>query len=138
MGALAIAIVTMPPPDEGEHRTRVARLALRELIPYADTTLVIDADAPGTAAAIDSLAAVHARVELILRAVSDCAIVPSVVSICFGDLVEIFRGPGRIGRVGVGESEGEQAASRALALAHAERAARRRSFSRRFYDAACT
>lgn len=120
MGALTIAIVTMPPHEDGEHRTRVARLALRELIQHADTTLVIDADALPATSGADRFEAVHARVELILRAVSDCAVEPSVVSICFSDLVETFRGPGRIGRVGVGASEGEDGVSRALELARSD------------------
>jgi len=111
LGALTVAICTLPFKAEGRRREENARWGLERLGEEADTVIMIPNDKLLDLAPRLSLqAAFRVADELLMKAVKgiiELITKPGLVNLDFGDLKTIMRGGG-MAMIGLGESDGQR------------------------------
>jgi len=122
LGALVIAVVTLPFSFEGKYRAKLARLGLKDLKNKVDTLLIIPNDK--ILSQIDkntTLSSAFLACDKVLhqavQGISDLIVLPGLVNVDFADIKTIMKnsGPALFGvGKGKGEKRIEQAVGRAI------------------------
>lgn len=117
LGALTVAIVTLPFKFEGVERMENAMRGLKELEEHVDTLIVVPNErlATLTNSNVSFLNAFRQADEVLhngVRAISELITVPGLINLDFADVRTIMQARGRA-LMGIGSAEGEERAKRA-------------------------
>mgnify|MGYP003520423030 CR=1 FL=1 len=121
MGILVIVIATKPFSFEGKFRMNIALKAIEELKKSADLTVILSNDSLYTVTSnntsfIDAFRYMDEFVKSVVVAIIDALMQTGLVNVDFADMRMIIEDKG-MGVLGIGESEGEDAAKKAVELA---------------------
>jgi cell division protein FtsZ len=120
LGALTVAIVTKPFGVEGKRRMEQAENGLAELRGVVDTLITIpNSKLREVEEKITILDAFKRADDVLLQAVrgiTELIITPGIINLDFADVTTVMRGKG-VALMGIGEGEGEDAASKAMRAA---------------------
>src|SRR6478736_6678639 len=120
LGALTVAVVTKPFAVEGKRRMEQAENGLAELRGVVDTLITIpNSKLREVEEKITILDAFKRADDVLLQAVrgiTDLIITPGIINLDFADVTTVMRGKG-VALMGIGEGEGEDAASKAMRAA---------------------
>lgn len=121
LGALVIAVVTLPFSFEGKYRARIARLGLKDLKSKVDTLLIIPNDK--ILSRVDkntSLSSAFLACDKVLhqavQGISDLIVLPGIVNVDFADIKTIMKNSGPA-LFGVGKGKGEKKIEQAVRTA---------------------
>lgn len=121
LGALVIAVVTLPFSFEGKYRAKIARLGLKDLKDKVDTLLIIpndkilsqiDKNTSLTSAFLACDKVLHQAVQ----GISDLIVLPGIVNVDFADIKTIMKNSGPA-LFGVGRGKGEKKIEQAVRTA---------------------
>jgi cell division protein FtsZ len=117
VGALTVAIVTLPFQFEGPERMKNAIAGLDQLEPHVDTLIVIPNDRVAALSQhnVSFMDAFRQADEVLhngVRAISELITVPGLINLDFADVRTIMQARGRA-LMGIGRAEGENRAARA-------------------------
>ncbi len=120
LGALTVAVVTKPFAVEGKKRMAQAEKGLAELRGCVDTLLTIpNSKLREVEEKITIMDAFRRADDVLLQAVrgiTDLIITPGIINLDFADVTTVMRGKG-VALMGIGQGEGEDAASKAMRAA---------------------
>lgn len=121
MGILVIVLCTKPFSFEGRFRMSIAQKALAELETAADLTVVLSNDLLYSVTneqtpLVDAFKYMDEFVKNFVVAIMDALLQTGLVNVDFADMKMIIEEKG-MGIVGIGEGEGEEAASKAVQMA---------------------
>ena len=121
LGALTVAIVTLPFSFEGKYREKIALQSRENLAKNIDALVVIKNDklleiiSPDTPL-INAFWACDDILREAVRGISDLIMLPGIVNVDFADVKSILKGSGTA-LFGMGKARGEQRAKEATAMA---------------------
>ncbi|MEJ7624453.1 MAG: cell division protein FtsZ [Pyrinomonadaceae bacterium] len=120
LGALTVAVVTKPFIVEGKKRMAQAEQGLADLRGCVDTLLTIpNSKLREVEEKITIMEAFRRADDVLLQAVrgiTDLIITPGIINLDFADVTTVMRGKG-VALMGIGQGEGEDAASKAMRAA---------------------
>ena len=115
IGALTIAVVSLPFSFEGQRRYRIALQGIEELRPYVDTLLIVPNER--LLAIVDHhlpfVDALHIADDILrqgVRGISDLIMIPGLINLDFADVRAVIAGSGTA-LMAIGEGQGERRAS---------------------------
>ena len=121
LGALTVAIVTLPFSFEGDYRRKIAAESREKLVKNIDALVVIKNDKlleiiDPTTSLVNAFWACDDVLREAVRGISDLITLPGIVNVDFADVKSILQGSGTA-LFGTGKAQGEQRAKEATNMA---------------------